>query len=1096
MYAGRKTGVALAAALLIALSGATAQSSPADDGPPPAAAASSDRDPNAARPYIIGFAEPALARYRGERPGLAAPARTGGAGEGGRVDVASASARAYVADLAARQRDHEARIGSAIGRPLNVRLRMQHAFNGVIADLTPIEAEELARLPEVALIEGYREYELDTDVGPRFIGADEVWEEGTGLPPGLIDDGRRRQHRRGALGEGVVVGVIDSGINFGSPSFAAVGGDGYRHRNPLGSGNHLGTCAPGGVDAGRCNDKLIGGYDFVCGAPANLCGVAGLREEPGFGDSNGHGSHTASTAAGNVRTATLRGVQRRISGVAPHANLIAYDVCYTEIATDRGLCPNVSSVAAVNQAMADGVDVINFSIGGGTSPWSEAVSQAFLAATDAGIFVAASAGNSGPASGTLGHVEPWVATAGALQHGRGGFDFLLAVTGPGTPPANLQDIALAPGSGGIEHAADIPGTTPLRASAGIDTASDGCAAYPPGAFQGAIALVRRGTCNFSVKANNAAAAGAIAVVIANNQPGVTTPSVPGTTVPVFLVAQGDGDALRDFAQAHAEATAAIPFPATVRPNTPDQMGDFSSRGPTAYDLVKPDVAAPGVAVLAASAGDTIAGHEDLVELLNGTSMASPHVAGAAALLRQLHPSWSAAEIKSALMMTAKERVLKEDGATPADPFARGAGRIRVDLAARAGLVMDETTENFLAADPAAGGQVHALNLPSLGNARCIERCRFERTFRGTRRPVAFWLARLEGVRGTVSPAVFAVGAGQRVKLKIEVDTRRLPADGRWHFGRVELKPLGGFRSPELHLPVAVAVPEPAIVVAPDAGIELTLAAGQSGQAQLSVGNGGGGVLQFRRDDSRPVGAMLHASTNDGVTVGTRATFYTDQNTGSYAADDFDVEEPVTLNFLSANGFTPSGNPVASIAQSVTWAVFPDAGGVPAGNPQTSRERAVWSYTSAPNGPGMGSPNNWLMFDPVLAGQQVRLQPGKYWMTVHIDATFANRWAWYQSNQAAGLPPLAVLPASSAAWSPIGSPGLAFEVSGLVACGAPWLTAVTPASGTAQGAAAQTLTVAVSAAGLAPGRYRGRVCLASNDPNQPLLGVPVRLTVTP
>ncbi|MBO7942764.1 S8 family serine peptidase, partial [Streptomyces sp. S9] len=108
----------------------------------------------------------------------------------------------------------------------------------------------------------------------------------------------------------------------------------------------------------------------------------------GFGDTNGHGSHTASTAAGNAWTANFKGRNIRISGVAPHANIVAYDICYTNIATGQGLCPNVSAVAAIDQAIADGVDVINYSIGGGANPWGEAVSLAFLNAADAGIFIA------------------------------------------------------------------------------------------------------------------------------------------------------------------------------------------------------------------------------------------------------------------------------------------------------------------------------------------------------------------------------------------------------------------------------------------------------------------------------------------------------------------------------------------------------------------------------------------------------------------------------------------------------------------------------------------------------------------------------------
>src|SRR5690606_32365447 len=298
-----------------------------------------------------------------------------------------------------------------------------------------------------------------------------------------------------------------------------------------GAGTFLGTCAAGQVDEGRCNDKLIGGYDFVCGAPGNTCSNPAFREEPGFGDSNGHGSHTASTAGGNRRDVEFGGHDLRISGVAPRANIIAFDICYTNIATGQGLCPNVSAVAAVNQAIADGlVDVINYSIGGGASPWSEAVSLAFLNAVDAGIYVAASAGNSGPGPNTMGHLEPWVSSTAASQHGRGDFLTVLEVTGPQPVPEPPGPVITNPGSNGVAQDTAIPGTSPLVVSAGIDSAADGCLPnpYPADSLDGAIVVIRRGTCPFSEKVANATAAGAVAVVIANNAAGGIIPSVPDT----------------------------------------------------------------------------------------------------------------------------------------------------------------------------------------------------------------------------------------------------------------------------------------------------------------------------------------------------------------------------------------------------------------------------------------------------------------------------------------------------------------------------------------------------------------------------------------
>jgi len=750
--------------------------------------------------YIVGFTEAPLATYGGETKGLPAPPRKG---EGrGRVDVNSPAAKSYVKALKDKQAEKLVGLRKAVGRNVQPMLTMQHAFNGVVLQLTADEAAAISKQPGVALVEAYREDPLNTDVGPGHIGATSVWENGTGLPPGLVSGpGARSKPGATARGEGVVFGIIDSGVNFGSPSFAEVDLDGYRHTNPLGAGNYLGTCAPGGIDEGRCNAKLIGGWDFVCTLVPDRC-TPPNREFPGFSDENGHGSHTASTAAGNKRTATFRGNNVEISGVAPRGNIIAYNACYTNSA-GQGLCPNVSTLASINQAIADGVDVINYSISGGTSPWSEPNSQAFLAASDAGVFVAASAGNSGPGPNTLGHVEPWVSSTAAAQHGRGGFNQVLEVTGPGTPPEALQNVVLSPGANGVSQTADIPGTTPLVVSPGIDTGTDGCAAFAAGQFAGAIAVVRRGGCTFSTKVNNASAAGAIAVVISNNTAGGLNPSVPGTTVPAYAISQADGNALRDFAAANPGTTAAIPLAAKIFSNTPDALAAFSSRGPVnAFDLLKPDITGPGVLILAAYAGPAPTGYEDIVNTISGTSMSSPHNAGAAGLMRQMFPSWTPAEIKSAMVMTAAQTVLLEDGVTPAGPFAAGGGRIQVDAAAKAGLVLAETTANYVAANPATGGDPSTLNLPSMADRSCAGSCSFVRTFRATRANQRNWDASLEGLAGSVDQASFNLGSDGMGTLTVTIDTAGLPA-GVWQYGALVLTPRGNTDSPALRLPIAV-----------------------------------------------------------------------------------------------------------------------------------------------------------------------------------------------------------------------------------------------------------------------------------------------------
>ncbi len=742
--------------------------------------------------FIVVFDEAPLATYRGGVAGIPAPGRDRVAKNGRlRLDTRGPSARAYVDYLRKRQSEMTASMSSMAGRPLRMRTAMQHAMNAVVVDLDRAEAESIRGLAGVDFVEEYQEYAIDTDRGPQLIGAEPVW---TGSNPGANGVPYR--------GEGMVVAILDSGINFGSPSFAATGPvDGYVHTNPLGAGTYLGTCGSGGVDAGRCNAKVIGGFDFVCDAPASRCGQTDVREEPGFGDTNGHGSHVASTAAGNVRDGSYGGASRRISGVAPHANILVYDICYTNTAENNGFCPNVSAVAAVDSLVATGiVDALNYSIAGGSEPWSDSVSLAFLNAVEAGVYVSAAAGNAGPGANTVNHVQPWTASTAASQHGRGGYAIELTVTGPAPVPPSLAAIIATEGTGGTPHSGPIAGNTPLKISPGINAVDDGCASYPIGTFVGAIAVIRRGTCSFSSKAGNASAAGAIAVIIANNVATPVLPSVPGAPVPVFAVSLADGDALRDFAVSRPTTTAAIGYPSVPVANTPDVIAAFSSRGPAdTLNVLKPDVAAPGVSVLAVMAGATITGFESAIGLMSGTSMASPHHTGAVALIRQARPSWSVPEVKSALALTAYEQVLATNETSPATPFDTGSGRIRVDRAINAGLVMHETGANYRAANPDIGGHPEQLNQPNLINGQCGATCSFTRTFRNPQTTASTWNLQLQGVNGSV-PVSITVPAGGTASVTIAVSATG--ASGTWSFGALTLTPVGSSAHP-LRMPIAV-----------------------------------------------------------------------------------------------------------------------------------------------------------------------------------------------------------------------------------------------------------------------------------------------------
>jgi hypothetical protein len=358
----------------------------------------------------------------------------------------------------------------------------------------------------------------------------------------------------------MVIGDIDSGINFGSPSFAAVDPvDGYQHINPLGAGNYLGTCCAGGVDVGRCNAKLIGGYDFVCQAPGNQCGLANIREEPVLVIPTATARTLPQQVAGNRRDINILNNIRRIS--AWHRERI---LSLTTFATrtplpDRDFARTFRPSPPLIQAIANGiVDALNFSIGGGTSPWTDTVSLAFLNATDAGIYVATSAGNDGPGANTLGHVEPWTASTAAVQHGRAAIGYSVRHNRPsaGARRASHRSRPMkARWVFFIRHLSVVPIKLSPGYAATPPTLDDGCNAYPAGTFTGMIAVVFRGTCSFSIKVNNASAAGALAVVVVNNA-GATglIPQVPATTVPAFGLSQVQGDAIKAFVLANPTAT--------------------------------------------------------------------------------------------------------------------------------------------------------------------------------------------------------------------------------------------------------------------------------------------------------------------------------------------------------------------------------------------------------------------------------------------------------------------------------------------------------------------------------------------------------------
>lgn len=1048
-----------------------------------------------AMPYLVRLRAPSLVEQRGGAERTAKP------------DLRSREAQAYLATLEAAQDAFAERATRVLGRSIEAiapQFRFAHAYNGMAIRLTAAEAQRLAGDAEVRSITPLARVPLHTDQGPRLIGATQLWSAGGTLDPDRVfGDGFEAPlpgAGSGNRGEGVVAGVIDSGLNFDHPSFAAQAGDGYVHENPSGDGRYLGLCADGNDAAPTtCNAKVIGAYDFVDVLLDDIRAFdPGATDGVGAEDENGHGSHTAGTLAGNpVQAQVPGGPALAISGVAPRANLVVYDACYTP-STGPGSCLNVSLVAAINQAVADGVDVVNYSIGGGADPWGEDQSLAFLAAAQGDVFVSTSAGNAGPSASSLSHLEPWVSTAAATSHTRGPFANTLDLTGPEPVPAELTGLLVTFPTDSVKPTAPIAG--PLAYDA-VDPLQ--CAPAAAGSLAGKIVMIRRGTCTFVIKVQNAQAGGASAVILVNTNDAVLNPALAGTTIPVGTVPKTRGDAIAAFHADHGDATARFNHPAQATASVPDRVARFSSRGPNDGPLLKPDLAAPGMDVVAPLAGDA-----GSYGVLSGTSMASPHVAGAAALLRRAHPGWSASEIKSALMMTAKTALtLEETGAAAASP-QRGASRIQVDLANRTGLVLHEAPFNYLLADPAAGGVPQSLNLASLGTRDCVDRCVWARRFESVADAPVTWSLASSGIALSITPSTFtsAPGAQQSVTFQLDADTVPLATYGE---GEVTLTPSDA-RYPALHLPVSAHVAPPKLA-ADTTPLSVTVPRGEADTVSFALGNVGNGVVSW---------AALAAGVQRVPTVnqfrqsnnGLVSSVFDATDRGALVADDFTLKQTVAVKSLLVEGFQfgPFGATLDQYADALTWSIYADQGGVPAGIPGAGGAAPLWTYTSAPDGPGVTPATVHMGLDLDAASQALTLGPGRYWLVAYptYDAIASGVW-WYRFVHATrnGLvakatntePDFGGDP-DNPAWEDIaldwpGHYDAAMVVTAEQPCGAPWLS-IAPAAGAIAHGEEDEIALTIDAGGLAAGEHYAEVCIETTDPTQPFVLVPVHLTVSP
>ena len=574
----------------------------------------------------------------------------------------------------------------------------EFAANGFSAALTAAEAASLAAQKGVLSVQ--RDYlrQLHTSESPDFLGLDD----------------RNGAWNSGFTGAGVVVGVIDTGIWPEHPSFAArpdlgdpaITLESIPDMNPgtpvvPSSGCDFGDTLHNSADVlFTCNNKLIGARDMRVLYEQ----LIGSETYTTARDYDGHGSHTASTAAGNpdVESSIFGREFGDISGIAPDAQIVAYSAC-----GNLG-CFGGDLALAIDTAVEDGVDVINYSIGSSTPGLTGPDDIAFLFALNAGVFVATSAGNTGPGASTIGSPAsvPWVTTVGASLQKK----TYIAEVRTGDAERNRWSRWFKQDTGRFEGASITPGTDDQLPF--VDAANHGNELCDPavdftGDITGKVVLCLRGGPARVEKSSAVAAAGGAGMVLYNVDD-VQDLLTDNHVIPSVNIKFSDGIALKEYiADNGDEAMVAITDgeEERARGNT---MATFSSRGPVGSpasdDVIKPDVTAPGVQILAGnSLTPTLGAQGELFQSISGTSMSSPHVAGLLALIKQAHPDWSPAMAKSALMTTARQDVRKQDGTTTADPFDFGAGH--VDPSGRAsadgsvfnpGLVYDTTAVDFVA----------------------------------------------------------------------------------------------------------------------------------------------------------------------------------------------------------------------------------------------------------------------------------------------------------------------------------------------------------------------------------------------------------------
>ncbi len=834
------------------------------------------------RLYIVQLADAPALTYRGGK-GLAATKPA----EGERFDPDHPNVQRYGEHLV---RQHDAALRS-VGAYYEKVYSYRYTFNGFAARMTEQQAQKLRTQRHVLNVWEDQARYLYTNNSSSFLG---LFNNENGLRTSL-----------GLTGENVVIGVIDSGIAPEHPSFRDTVEKNsrvprlcrsswaessllglwlcFRFRDAddevifSGVPGWKGRCEAGDTSADRfssrdCNNKIIGARFYIDGFLASNQLDANEFISPR--DADGHGTHIASTAAGNEVGAAIGGNEvARISGVAPRARIAVYKACWLEPGQTRGTCSTADLQRAIEDAVADGVDIINYSVGNTDISIDDPDDLALLAASDAGVLSVVAAGNDGP-DNPLGNIlspagAPWVLTVAASSRSGKKFAEALRVDSPANLARNYAQI-------------EATFTPPLRQTGAITKplilVDDGIAIFGGGAagttydacesirnddqIRDQIAFLQRtqNGCNFEEKLRNVQLAGADAAVVFSDEGPPIAMLGPRNiiTIPAVMISQADGELLLDRLNAGDSIEVTLDDGLVLEQAAAGNiMAAFSSRGPNqaALDILKPDVTAPGVDILAAHTPNVANGIRGRnFQYLSGTSMAVPHVAGIAALIKQQYPNRSPAALASSLVTSARQNIQDGDAETPADPFDMGGGHVVPNKAIFPGLVYEAGKADYDAflcgtqrpranqtecdALRAAGLPTAAadLNLATISLGSLAHQRTIRRTVTNVGQPATYQaqITEPQGITVTVSPDSLTLGRNETAEFSLDFSKNVAGAD-EWRFG--DLVWADGnrrVRSPIAVRPVAFVAPAELSGAGTTGNLDFDVQFGYSGEYAATV----------------------------------------------------------------------------------------------------------------------------------------------------------------------------------------------------------------------------------------------------------------------